>query len=291
MTETELTVRKLYHTLKPSEQQVAAYFLQHCASIFYTPIATLAKESGASQGAWVRFCKAIGFDGLKSLKKQLFNELNENTGEALPVQNVFTDVTAYHSVSEIIQAIRNDSTKAIDDTADVLHPAIVEQAANAIIQADSVKIFGVGASGIVAEDLYNKLLRVGMNVSFCRDSHIQITYAVNLQKNDAAVFFSNSGTTSEIIECFDLARESKCTTIAVTGYNGNPLAQHVDCYLPAASPEILYRSGAMSSRIAQLTVVDILFTCIAGQNYEQFESCLERSYTSCSRHKLVTYDK
>lgn len=291
MTETELTVRKYYHTLKPSEQQVAAYFLQHCETIFYTPIAALAKESGASQGAWVRFCKAIGFDGLKSLKKQLFHELNETSAEILPVQNVFTDVTAYHSVLEIIEAIRNDSVKAIEDTADVLHPDTVKQAAQAVISADSVKIFGVGASGIVAEDLYNKLLRIGMNVSFCRDSHIQITCAANLQKNDAAVFFSNSGTTSEVMECFDLARESGCTTIAVTGYHGNPLAQRVDCYLPAASPEIHYRSGAMSSRIAQLIVVDILFTCIAGQKYEQFESRLERSYASCSKHKIVLPDR
>ena len=81
MTSIELRVRSIYDSLSNAEKKVADYFLSHMEDVFHKPIAQLALEAGVSKVAWVRFCKDIGFDGLKDLKKALFAQLREKSGE------------------------------------------------------------------------------------------------------------------------------------------------------------------------------------------------------------------
>ena len=106
-----------------------------------------------------------------------------------------------------------------------------------------------------------------------------------LTGRDAAVFFSDSGTTREMLELMELAGKHRCPTISVTRFSKNPLARKAQCALYTSSPEIYRRSGAMSSRIAQLIMVDILFTIIANRDYHNVRQMLEDSYESCASHK------
>lgn len=75
MTSIEIRVRDLYEDLNVSEKKAATFFLNYVDSVFAMPIAQLAKQADTTQVAWVRLCKRIGFDGLKDMKKALFNEL------------------------------------------------------------------------------------------------------------------------------------------------------------------------------------------------------------------------
>ena len=77
MTNIEVRTQNIYENLSNAEKKVASYFLDNVENVFAKPISQLAEESGVSKVAWVRFCKAIGFDGLKDLKKSLFSELHE----------------------------------------------------------------------------------------------------------------------------------------------------------------------------------------------------------------------
>lgn len=73
MTTIELKAQSIYPEISRSEQLAADYFIKNKEDIFKYPLAALAERSGTSQGAWVRFCKSMGYDGLKGLKKALFN--------------------------------------------------------------------------------------------------------------------------------------------------------------------------------------------------------------------------
>lgn len=287
MTNIEIRTRGIYDSLSNSEKKVAAYFLDNMQSVFDMPIARLAEGSGVSQVAWVRFCKAIGFDGLKDMKKALFGEINDTLFDSSRGgEIVFGDIKDHTSVEEMAHAVKNSTIRAVEDTVKLLDFNTVERAARKIIGADSVKVFGVGASALVAEDLFSKLLRIGKNVCFCRDLHVQLTYAANLSARDAAVFISYSGSTQEVVETLRIAKRCRVPTIGITKFGKNPLALESDYLLLVSSPEIDRRSGAMSSRMAQLTVVDILFTAIANKDYEHAEARLENSYNSCQLHKL-----
>lgn len=207
---------------------------------------------------------------------------SENTHENY---TVYSDINGYKSVEEISTNVMQSGICAITDTVKLIDSATMEKAAKAIMKAHSVKLFGVSASALVAEDFYYKLLRIGKNACFSKDSHVQLTYAANISPADAAVIISHSGATAEIIEILDAVKKRGAVGIAVTRFSKKNYLNNADIILYSSAPEIYRRSGAMSSRIAQLTVIDVLFSTIAHQNYQVIEKNLDQSYRACLVHK------
>ncbi len=286
MTSIELRVRSIYDSLSNAEKKVADYFLNNMENVFNKPIAQLAQEAGVSKVAWVRFCKDIGFDGLKDLKKALFAQLREKVDET--VADPFSDVRDVVDTKSLIEGIKQNSVRAIQDTAELLDPNALEEAAQAILNAKSVRIFGVGASGMVGQDLHSKLMRTNKNSYFGTDHHSQLTYAASMTAQDVAVLISMSGTTSEVLEILSLVKRCKTPSIALTKYSKTPLAMNADTVLYISTPEITMRSGAMSSRLAQLMVIDALFTAVAHMDYDAIAVNLEKSHESIRSHRVTS---
>lgn len=284
MTSIELRVRSIYDSLSNAEKKVADYFLNNVEHVFRKPIAQLAQEAGVSKVAWVRFCKDIGFDGLKDLKKALFDQMREKTEEM--VTEPFSDIRNILDTKSLIEGIKHTSIQAIQDTAEMLDPVSLEKAARAILNARSVRIFGVGASGLVGADLHSKLMRINKYSYFSLDHHSQLTYAASMTDQDVAVLISTSGTTTEVLEILSLLKQSGTPSIALTKYSKTPLAMNADTVLYISAPEITMRSGAMSSRIAQLMVIDAVFTAVAHMDYDSVAVNLEKSHESIRSHRV-----
>lgn len=286
MTNVEVRIRSSYQTLRGSEQKAADYFLKHQQDIFSLPIDELAKRSGVSPTAWVRLCKAIGYDGLKDLRRQLYDDKGDDK-TADPANDVyFADLREGSTPEQIIHTVTTTSEQALRNTSRLLDPAALKDAAKAILSADSIRLFGMGASALVAEDLYNKLLRINKNAIFSRDSHIQLSYSSTLTKKSAAVFISNTGSTEEVLQALEEAKKRGCHTIGITRYAKSPLSEGCDILLYTSSPEAYIRSGAMSSRLSQLLAVDVLFTVLATQDYKEIKQPLESSYKICLTHRV-----
>ena len=285
-TNIELRIQGVYDSLSNAEKRAAAYFLNNVENVFSKPISQLASESGVSKVAWVRFCKALGFSGLKELKKSLFNEIYQTKGKE-DSHIVFPDIlkAEQDSIDQMILSVRNNSLRAVQDTAMLLDPASVELAARKILAAKSVRIFGMGASALVGEDLCSKLLRIDLDVRFFVDFHVQLTYAANMTPEDVAVIISTSGRTKECLEILDIANQCGTPVISLTAFGKSPLALGSDIQLYSSSPEVAPRSAAMSSRIAQMLAVDVLFSAVARLDYDQTASTLEKSLKSTRSHK------
>ena len=285
MTAIELRVRSIYDSLSTAEKKVADYFLHNVENVFSKPIALLAEEAGVSKVAWVRFCKDIGFDGLKDLKRTLFAQMREKPEDSLA--EPFSDVRDVGSTKSLIEGIRQNSIQAISDTAALLDPNSLEAAATAIVNAKTVRIFGVGASGLVGEDLHSKLMRINKHSYFSTDHHSQLTYAASMTSQDVAVLISMSGTTAEVLEILSLVKRCETPSIALTKYSKTPLATSADTVLYISAPEITMRSGAMSSRLAQLMVIDALFSAVAHMDYDTVAVNLEKSHESLRSHRVT----
>lgn len=285
MTNIEVKTRSILDSLNNSEKKVANYLLNNIENIFSMPVASLAKEAGVSQVTWVRFCKALGFEGLKDLKKSLFIELNNAAAAESTEPLIFTDIMEQNSVEQICTTIRHTAVQAIEDTMKMIDYNTLLKIIQLLEQAERIQLFGIGASGTVADDLYRKLIRIGKNACFSYDTHTQLTYGANLSPKDVAIIFSYSGTTNEMLEILSLARSANCPTVAITKFAKSPLVAGADLSIYISAPEVDLRSGAMSSRLAQLTVVDMIFTVLASKNYKTVEKFLEKSYEACRNHK------
>jgi RpiR family carbohydrate utilization transcriptional regulator len=129
-----------------------------------------------------------------------------------------------------------------------------------------IEFYGVGNSGIVAQDAQHKFFRLGVNAIACSDGHVQVMSATMLQAGDCAVIISNSGRSRDLIDAADIARRKGATVIVIT-CSGSPLAQlaqgNNQVMLAADHPEDYDRYSPMVSRLLHLTIVDILTTGVA----------------------------
>ena len=269
MTNVEVRVRSSYSALSPTCQKAADYLLAHTRELYSIPIAELARQSGVSSAAWVRLCKEIGYTGLKDMRQQLYLQYSAEPQVEVDPTVHFSDLREGKSAQEILQNVTAASLQALQRTSKLMDPAAYQTASDWLLQSKSIKLFGMGASGLVASDLCDKLLRIGKNAIFNFNSHVQLSYSATLTKDDTAGFISNTG-----------------HTIGITHYSKSPLSAGCKLLLYTSSKEVYVRSGAMSSRLAQLMVVDALFTVLASQDYAAIQGTLESSYQICMSHRV-----
>ena len=271
-TSCRLRIKESLATLSRKEKQVASYILQYADEIPRMSIEELARACNTSPSSVVRLCKTVGCSGYKELCRMLTADANHDR----PVPE-YTDVRPGVSLSAIANSVANSNQHAIDSTMRLLDWDSLEKAVDALCRCERVDFYGVGTSGLVAQDGFSKFIRIGKQAHACADSHMQILTAATLKKGDVAVIISYSGETRDSLILADTASRNGATVISITKYGKNSLQKLSHISLSTFSSESLVRSGAMSSRISQLTVIDILYTATASRNYRQVKQYLDSS--------------
>jgi DNA-binding MurR/RpiR family transcriptional regulator len=191
-------------------------------------------------------------------------------------------------LATVVGKVTFADARAVEETAAQLEVDVLQRVADAIAAAGRVDVYGVGASAFVAADLQQKLHRIG-RVSFAwNDTHIMLTSAAVLGPGDVAVGISHTGATTDTVETLRVARERGATTVALTNFPTSPITEVADLVLTTAARETTFRSGAMASRIAQLTVIDCLFIGVAQRHLEQSMRALDDTREAVGAHRLET---
>jgi DNA-binding MurR/RpiR family transcriptional regulator len=271
-------VRALMPNLAPSEQRVAAAVVADPAGTAAKTISDLAAQCHTSGSTVIRFCRAMGFDGYPELRLALAAAAQAASGDS--GREVGSDIGPRDSLAEIIKKITYADAKAVEETGAQLQPEPLGAVVDVVAKARRVDIYGVGASAFVGLDLQQKLYRIGYMVYAWPDPHSAVTSAALLGPQDVAIGISHRGTTEDTIASLAEAKRQRAVTVAITNFPGSPIAAVADHVLTTAARETTFRSGAMASRIAALTVVDCLFVAVAQRNYKQTLRALERTYAA-----------
>ncbi|WP_046215765.1 MurR/RpiR family transcriptional regulator [Paenibacillus wulumuqiensis] len=266
--------------LSPQERRLAHYILQQPSSVIRLGITQLANQCGISPATVTRFCKTFNFEGFPDFKMKLAGELAQQS-----VPSSYQDIIAGNPLAEIVKAIESNHVTSINDTTRLLNLPKLEQAIGYLTRARRIDLYGIATSSIVAQDFYQKLIRIGKNCTAFADSHMQITSASTLSSEDVALAISYSGETRETIDALTCARENGATVMSLTQYSSNPLAAMADISLFSSSLEKGVRRGDMASRIAQLHIIDILFTGMISAQFNDSVNKLELSYKNVRRYR------
>lgn len=278
-----LRLNELMHSLTPKEQQVASFIIEYPAEVINMSIDELASACGTSTSSVVRLCKSANYSGYKELCRVLSTDLVLNQSETI----TYNDIRPGDSTESIINNVCMSNIKSIENTMSLINLQDLEQAINVIQKAKRVDFYGIGTSGNVAMDAYNKFMRINKVSMSSADPHNQILSASSLEKGDVAVLISYTGDTKDILETASIAQKTEATIISITRYSKNPLTERADICLYSSSSEPLVRSGAMGSRIGQLTIIDILYTSIVSHNYDVLKSHLDKTWLASSRKHIV----
>jgi RpiR family transcriptional regulator, carbohydrate utilization regulator len=249
--------------LPPAEQRVARLLLADPRSFATLPVSMLAARAHVSKPTVVRFCRSVGYDGLADFKRKLAGTVNEG------VPFVHRSVDEDDKPGDLIVKVIDNAVAAMLKYRNSAAGHAFDRAMAALTTAGQagkrIEFYGVGNSGIVAQDAQHKFFRLGVHAQAVSDGHVQVMAATMLGPGDCAVVISNSGRSRDLIDAADIARRKGATVIVITA-SGSPLAQLAQSsgqVLAADHPEDFDRYSPMVSRLLHLTIIDILTTGVA----------------------------
>lgn len=253
-------------------RRIADYILEQPADIVRMSVTELSEAVGVSEGSIINFCRSIGLSGFQHMKLSLAQEIVQ------PVQFIHEDVSREDDMDTICRKIFHSGIQALRDSLSVLDPHAMGRAVDAIRAAKRVEIYGIGSSAPIAEDTHYRMLRIGLDARIVTDSHIQAISASRCDPDVAVLTISHSGATHETVASTRLAREAGAKTIVITNFARSPIQAYADIVLFTMARETAFRTEAMSSRIAQLCVVDALIAALALADYERSTETLRSTF-------------
>jgi DNA-binding MurR/RpiR family transcriptional regulator len=252
-----LAIRGLLPALNEQEQKVGQYVLDHPDEVIHLAMSDLAERCEVSNTTVFRFCRRVRTDGYQDLKIRLALELTPGRLATYAMASEADGVI--ESARKVIAA----DIKALDDTLSVLDFAALERAADALLGARRVNIYGTGGGAIAALELQYKLMRIGVCAVPHTDAETQLISAALLMPVDMAAAISHSGKSEDLLHALQVAKGVGAQTIAITNHPTSPLARLADISLCTAAQEAVAHGYSLGARVAQIGLIDVLYTCMA----------------------------
>ena len=263
-----------------TEEKLSHYILENVNSIIYDSVQDIAAKTNTSPAAVIRFSKKLGYNGFTELKL----DLAKDSTEEIPL---FSEkICQKDSLKTIVKKSMASDTSAVEQTYKLLRIETLNNAVQAMKSAKRIYLFGISSSGICCLDLAQKLSRVGYNVVFYNDFHMQLAATTYITKDDVALAISYSGNTKEINVAMEQAKSQGATTISITQFIKSPLLKFSDLVLYVPSQEKDLRLGAVSSRNSSLILTDLLYLGMIGNELDEYKKNLITSRNLVNKLRL-----
>ncbi len=252
-------------SLTKAERKVADFVLQSPHDVMYMSITDLAEHCGVGDTSVFRFCKTLKISGYQDFKMMLAQSLSSNETSSTMTLSDEIDIT--DSTEEVCRKLINIDIAALNQTLDMINIEDIHTAIDMMADAKLIYFFGVGASSVMALEARYKFARILPNVMSTQDVHMQAMSSSLLTENDLVIAFSYSGSTKDVIDILKRAKQNHAKTICVTRFAESPLTAFADIVLLCGANEGPFQGGALSAKVAQLYLLDILYTEYFKKNY------------------------
>ena len=216
----------------------------------------IADRLGMAPSTVFQFTRTLGYKGFRDFRTNLLTE------EFDPEISIHENVLADDSNLTMAQKVFSSTIKSLQETQRMLDEASLDRAAGILLGSRLVSFFGAGGSNVVAYDAYHKFLRSPIRCQYAADAHIQLMQASLMTPEDCAVVITHTGLTRETLKVAEVARRTGAHVIAISAYPSPQLTSVSDVLFVSVSEETGYRSESLSSRIAQQSIIDALFTIV-----------------------------
>jgi len=265
-------IRVRLNDLGPSTRSIAAFILEHPRDVVGMSVTELAEATGVSDGSVINLCRQLDLKGFQQLKLSLAQDVVK------PVQFIHEDLQPTDDTATVCRKMFSAGQQALQDTLSVLDADAIAAAVELIRAARHVEIYGIGSSAPIAVDAHYRMLRIGLDARVVVDSHVQAISASRTGPDTTVLTISHSGATHETLTATRLAREAGAKTIVVTNFSSSPIQAYADVKLFTMARETKFRTEAMTSRIAQLCVLDALIAALALADYDTATRTLRQTF-------------
>lgn len=265
--------------LTNTEVKIAKYVLSNYDSIFNNSITELAERAEVSDASIVRFCKNLGYKGYQDFKINAAKDLLPREKHLNPSLDESDDA------GTICRKIIRTEVAVLDRTLAALDLHAMEKAVHMIKTADRVVIFGSGGSILVGKDAQHKFLKIGIKALIYEDIDMQCMVSSLMTANEVALCISHSGYNANIVNCMKNAGTNGAGRIALVSQGKTPMSKNAEVVLYTASEETMFKSESVSTRIAQLAIIDSLVAIAAFQDYDLSYKAIQATRKATSQNK------
>ncbi|MFC7062166.1 MurR/RpiR family transcriptional regulator [Halobacillus seohaensis] len=273
-------IRSSYNLLSDKEKLIADYILENKENIIHSTINQVADNLMVADATVFRFCKRLGFKGYQAMKIALASET------VTAINDIHETINETDTDLEITEKVFQANIRALESTREIQSEETLAEATRFLLEAERVFFYGSGGSGIVALDAQHKFIRTGMSVHAYTDTHLQLMSASQLTENDLAVVISHTGSNKDTLDVVEVAKENGARTLAVTNFAKSPLTKLVDLSLYTVAQETEFRSEALASRIAGLTIMDSLLVNFSKSTKGKSQQSTQRMRDAISRRRM-----
>lgn len=215
------------HTLSPRLQAVARYINENREVVLEHTAIEIAAATQTSDATVVRAIQALGFAGLRDLKQTLEHWF----GPA---------ISSAEKMSTTVNALSCDVNSGIDFvleghqfTCEVLSAPdnryAIAQAVALLVEARQAVIFGIGASGILAEYTARLFSRIGLPATPLNRTGIALSeQLINLQRGDVLIMMAQKSAHREGLTTLKETRRLGIPVILLTNAMDSRFSQEAD---------------------------------------------------------------
>lgn len=273
-----------YNALTRSGKKLANYILSNASEAQYLSITSLAENSGVSEATITRFCRILGLSGYNELKLALARSNrasnSSESGDALLFDN--ND----HALDYLCKTLRDSYMLSVAETISQLDPGCIQKAVHLLEESRAVYCFGHGGSNVIAREAWALFSTVTPKFVHIEDSHMQVISASLLTPQDVILFFSYSGSTRDMQDVLELARERQIPVILITHFRKSLAANYADVCLICGYNESPLHSGSIAAKIGQLFLIDCLFHAYCSRNPSESSEARDITSQSITRKLL-----
>ena len=239
-----------YHSLTRSGKKLADYIFAHTGEAQYFSISTLAENSGVSEASITRFCHGLGLAGYNDFKLALAK--TDHVTDMGELSDSPQGIASEDSLNTIFQKIHKASVLSLNETLELLNEDAINKAVDLLVQADRVFCFGNGGSMVMAMEAWARFSTATSRFVHVSDSHMQIMNTALATSREVLLVFSYSGSTKDMEDTLQIAREHGVSIILVTHYPNSRAAQFADVVLLCGYNEGPLQSGSIPAKVGQL---------------------------------------
>ncbi|UKH24393.1 MurR/RpiR family transcriptional regulator [Actinobacillus pleuropneumoniae] len=261
------TIGALQTSLTKTEKKIASAILAQPEILSQNSLSEVAKQLDVGEATFIRFCRTLGFKGYTDFKLDLAIELATQEKRSNSIFD--TDVSESDTPKEIAVKLQSSLNNVIAETINLLDFQELEYVVEELQKAQRIFLFGVGSSGLTAEDAKHKLMRIGLQTDAVTNNHFMYMQASLLREGDVVIGISHSGYSDEVISALKIARKNHAKTIAITHHIRSPITNVADYVLINGNRQGHMQGDSIGTKMAQLFVLDLIYSLLVKADPEK----------------------
>ncbi|HDL4532640.1 TPA: MurR/RpiR family transcriptional regulator [Mannheimia haemolytica] len=254
------TISSLQNSLTKTEKKIAAAILSQPELLSQCSLSEVAKQLDVGEATFIRFCRTLGFKGYTDFKLEPAIELATQNQDNRVLLD--TDVSESDTSKDIAEKLKVSLDNVIEETINLLDFNVLEKVVEELRKAKRIFLFGVGSSGLTAEDAKHKLMRIGLQTDAVTNNHFMYMQAALVKEGDLVIGISHSGYSEEIVKSLRFSRANKATTVAITHNLRSPVTEEANYVLINGNRQGHMQGDSIGTKMSQLFVLDLIYTLL-----------------------------